>query len=277
MHRDAGIAEHRLGPRRRHRDRGPVRAFDRIAQIPEMAVDLLLLDLEVGDRGLQPGVPVDEPLVLVDQPLPVKADEGPDDGPRQALVHGEALAAPVRRIAEAPHLPDDRPARALLPFPHLGDERRPAHLAAADIGARARQLALDHHLRRDAGMVRARLPQHRLAAHPLEADQRVLDRVVEGVAHVQAAGDVGRRQHDAERLGRGVGTRREQAGVLPRGIDAGLDLCRAVGLVEHGSEEILDELARSGRSAPFLRRNAAVQQSRQPRPPAGLALPPVRP
>ena len=47
------------------------------------------------------------------------------------------------------------------------------------------QLALDHHLRGDAGMVGARLPEHVLAAHALEAAQNVLQRVVERVAHMQ--------------------------------------------------------------------------------------------
>ncbi len=59
------------------------------------------------------------------------------------------------------------------------------------------KLALDHHLRGDAGMVHARLPQHVLAAHALEADQNVLQRVVERVAHMQRAGDVRRRNDDA--------------------------------------------------------------------------------
>jgi hypothetical protein len=56
------------------------------------------------------------------------------------------------------------------------------------------QIALDDELRGNAGMVRARLPQHVLAAHALEAGQRVLQRVVEGMADMQPAGDVGRRE-----------------------------------------------------------------------------------
>ena len=68
-----------------------------------------------------------------------------------------------------------------------------------------RQLALDDHLRGDAGMVRARLPEHVLAAHALEADEDVLERVVQRVADVQRAGDVGRRDDDRERLRPGLG------------------------------------------------------------------------
>ena len=49
----------------------------------------------------------------------------------------------------------------------LLDELLAADVAAMDLPLH--QLALDHHLRGDAGMVHARLPQHVLAAHALEA------------------------------------------------------------------------------------------------------------
>ncbi len=58
-------------------------------------------------------------------------------------------------------------------------------------------LALDHQLGGDAGVVGARLPQHVLAAHALEAAEHVLQRVVEGMPHVQRARHVGRRDDDA--------------------------------------------------------------------------------
>ena len=98
VNRHAGVAEHRLRPRRGDRDEG-LRIFrierlslDRIAEVPEIAVDLLLLDLEVGDRSEELRIPVDEPLVLVDQPFLVERDEHFEHGLRQAFVHGEALA-----------------------------------------------------------------------------------------------------------------------------------------------------------------------------------------
>ena len=62
------------------------------------------------------------------------------------------------------------------------------------------ELALDDHLRGDAGVVGAGLPQRVIAAHAVVARQRVHERVLERVAHVQRAGDVRRRQHDAVRL-----------------------------------------------------------------------------
>ena len=49
----------------------------------------------------------------------------------------------------------------------LLDELLARHVAAVDLAFG--QLALDDHLRGDAGMVHARLPQHVLAAHALEA------------------------------------------------------------------------------------------------------------
>ena len=160
------------------------RALDRIAQVPEVALGLDLHHLEIGDRGLQLRVPVDQPLVLVDQPLAIELDEHLEHGARQPLVHGEALARPVAGGAEALQLVDDRAAALRLPRPDPLDECLAAHLAPARL-LPLHQLALDHHLRGDAGMVGARLPQHVPAAHALEAAQDVLQRVVERMAHMQ--------------------------------------------------------------------------------------------
>ena len=108
-----------------------------------------------------------------------------------------------------------------------------AHVAAAGLLA-LHQLALDHHLGGDAGMVGARLPQHVLAAHALEAAEDVLQGVVERVADMQRAGDVGRRDDDA--IGRGLGAlgpaAAEGAGLLPRRINAALDRSGLIGLID---------------------------------------------
>ena len=52
MHRHGDVAEHGLRPRRRDDDEF-VAAFDRIFDVPEIALDLDLLHFEIGDRGLQ--------------------------------------------------------------------------------------------------------------------------------------------------------------------------------------------------------------------------------
>ena len=67
------------------------------------------------------------------------------------------------------------------------------------------QAAFDHGLRGDAGVVGAGHPEGVVALHAPPADQHVLQGVVEGVAHVQGAGDVRRRDDDAERLAVRVG------------------------------------------------------------------------
>ena len=46
-------------------------------------------------------------------------------------------------------------------------------------------------------MVRARLPEYVLAAHALEPAKDVLQRIVEGVAHMQGTRHIGRGDHDA--------------------------------------------------------------------------------
>jgi hypothetical protein len=59
------------------------------------------------------------------------------------------------------------------------------------------KLTLDDHLRRDTGVIGARLPQGIVTLHAMVANQRIHDRILEGVTHVQAAGHVRWRDHDA--------------------------------------------------------------------------------
>ncbi len=84
-------------------------------------------------------------------------------------------------------------------------------------------------------MVHARLPQHILAAHTLEANQYVLQRIVERMAHMQGARHIRRRDDDGEgfraRLGVGAGT--ESIRLVPCFGDLWFDGCGIVGLLEH--------------------------------------------
>ena len=106
-----------------------------------------------------------------------------------------------------------------------------AHVGALD--ALALELALDHHLGGDAGMVHADHPERVLALQPGVADEDVLERVVERVADMERAGDVGRRDDDGEGLGLGpLGA--EQALLLPMGIPARFDLGGVEGLGQFG-------------------------------------------
>ena len=84
MHRDRGVAEHGFGTGRRDHDKAPRLALDRIADVPQKALGLAAVDLEIGDHRVHLRVPVDQPLVAVDEPLAVQLDEDPADRGGQA-------------------------------------------------------------------------------------------------------------------------------------------------------------------------------------------------
>src|SRR5690606_15535283 len=111
----------------------------------------------------------------------------------------ETLAAPVTRCSETTKLVDDRAAAFALPLPDTLNKGLAPHVTAANVALRLK-LPLDDQLRRNARMIEPRLPEHILAPHALETDQHILQRVVERMAHMQAAGHVWRRNDDAIRL-----------------------------------------------------------------------------
>ena len=176
---------------------------------------------------MQHRVPVHEALAAVDEPFLVQPHECLGYRRRESRIHREPVAAPVDAGAEAPHLPRDHAAGSLLPLPHARHECLAAEVVAGL--ARRVQLPLHHHLRRDAGVVGARLPQRRVTEHAVQTRQRVHDRVLERVAHVQGARHVRRRDND--RIGRTRCARREVAGGLPALVEARLDVLGCVGLV----------------------------------------------
>ncbi len=252
----AGVAQHGLGPGRGDDDE--VARFElgrlagiikgdrmlighavgqRIGEVPIGAVDLLLLDLKVADGGLEMRIPVHQTLVTIDQAVLVQLHEDLPNGGVQPLVQGEAFARPVAGRAQAAQLTHDGPAGFSLPLPHLLDEGVAAHVAAADV-ALGGQLALDDHLGGDARVVGARQPQDGLALHAVIAGQDVLKRVVQGVADVQAARYVRRRNDDRIGVGGAVSglgrARGEQAAVLPLGVDARFGGLGFERLLKHG-------------------------------------------
>ncbi len=108
-------------------------------------------------------------------------------------------------------------------------------------------------------MVRSRLPQRVPPLHALVADEDVLQRVVERVAHVEAAGDVGRRDDDGVGPGADGGTvgagiaAGERAHGLPRRVVFFLDLFRPIGLVQHRRDPFLE--------CPEFRENAPARRT----------------
>jgi hypothetical protein len=185
-----------------------LRADDGIANLPQLSGHVFVLHFEIGDGRAAARAPVHDVLAAIDQAVFIEADEHLAHGARKIFVHGEIFAVPVDGCAEALHLVEDGAAVELFPLPHALDEFFAAQVAA--LLAFFGEMALDHHLRGDAGVVGAGQPERDEAAHAMPAHDDVHLRLVEHVAHVQAAGDVGRRQQQVN-TGRvspsgGVGT-----------------------------------------------------------------------
>ena len=220
MHRDAGVAEHGFRPGRRDRDEPAGQLRHRIADMPQRALGLAALDFEIGDHRVHLRVPIDEPLVAVDQPFAIERDKDAADRGGETRVHREALALPIGRGAEAAQLAGDRAARLLLPLPDALDKPLAAEIALRS--ALLGDLVADDDLGGDAGMIGAGLPQHVAAAHALIADQHILQREGQRMPHMQAAGHVRRRHHD--RIGRlvAVGVGGKRARCFPQRVAARL-------------------------------------------------------
>src|SRR5690349_8446886 len=88
-----------------------------VAHIPQAALPLLVLDLEIAHGGLEVGRPIDQVGTAVDQALVVEPLEGRPHRPREAGVEREPLARPVARGADPPELARDLAAVLGLPLP----------------------------------------------------------------------------------------------------------------------------------------------------------------
>ena len=226
--RDARVAQHGLGPGGGD-DELLVGVLDRVADIPERAGDVLVFDLGVAQGGAALRAPVDDAAALVDQALFIQVAEGLAHGAGADLVHREAAAAPVAGGAHGLLLLDDAVAVLLLPAPDALEELVAPEVVAG-LALLLAQHLLDLDLGRDARVVDAGQPQRGIALHPLVAGQDVLQRRVEGVAHVELARDVGGRHDDGERLLVGVDLPLEVSALHPQVIDLALDLFGIVGL-----------------------------------------------
>ena len=218
------IAQNGLGARRSH-DEVFVRPLDRIAQVVELAVRLLEDHLFVRQRGPGRGIPVDHAHAAVDAPLAVEVAEDLDDPLGADVVHRETGAVPVARSPQLAQLPQNHAAVLLLPLPRVFEELLARERRLLD----AALLELGHHLRlgSDRGVVHTRHPAGIFSLHAGAADQHVLQRIVEHVAHVEHPRHVGRRNDDRigfARIGFGV----EQSVPLPVVVPFLLDLLRSV-------------------------------------------------
>ena len=229
VHGDAGVGRDRLRPR--GGDDQVLAGLlvvvvqHRIPEVPERAGLVIVLDLEVGERGAAVHAPVDDALAAVDEAVLVEVHERLAHGALPRLVHRERLALPVGRGPQPAVLLGDARARAPDEVPHALEERLAADVVPRD--ALGGQLALDERVDGDGGVVDAGQPERVVAEHAVPAHQRVLDGDGERVADVQLTGEVGRRHDHGERPLAAL--RAEGAGLLPRVVDALLHLRGVVG------------------------------------------------
>src|SRR6266480_670358 len=199
--------------------------------MPQRTPRLTVLDLEIRDHRVHYRIPIDQPLVAINQTFPIKLDEDSADRGGRRRIHREAFAPPVGRSSEPAKLAGNRPARLFLPLPNPRDE--PVS-AKALFGASLRDhLVADDDLGGDARMVGTGLPQHIAASHALITHEHILQGKGQRMSHVQAAGDVRRRHHDGiRRLVTGwVGG--ECARAFPQRVPPRLDGGRLISLVQH--------------------------------------------
>ena len=193
---DTGVAEHGLGAR--GGDDDVLLAVDRlgqgIAQMPKVALLILVLRLVVGDGGGAVGAPVDDALTAINQAVMVPVAKDLADRLGVLVIHGEALAVEVDGATHALDLLDDGAAVLVRPIPAGIEELLAPDLQAGN--AFALQLLIHLGLRGDTGVVGTENPAGGATAHAGHANDGVLDGVVRGVTHVQDAGDVGRRDGD---------------------------------------------------------------------------------
>ena len=121
VHGHGGVGRDRLRPRRGDHEVFTRRLVgfveDGVADVPEVAVDVTVLDLEVGERGFRHRIPVDDVFAAVDEAV---VEQPPERlahrtlGPR---VHREDLALPVGGGAELAMLARDAIARTVDELP----------------------------------------------------------------------------------------------------------------------------------------------------------------
>ena len=229
---DGDVGEDRRRPH--GRDRHVARAVrERVADVRERVVDLLRLELEVGERRSVARAPVRDPVVAVDPAASVQVDEPADDRPVVALVHREARARVVERGADTTELRHDRPAVAGEPVLDVRVEALAPEIALAL--PLLRECPPDRRPGRDPRVVVAGLEERVEPAHPVPAHERVLERELEHVADGQRARDVRRRVHDDERLvAARAGAGAVEALGLPCLLPARLDFRRGVAGIHGG-------------------------------------------
>src|SRR6476620_12327259 len=151
MHGDRRIAQHRFWPRGGDHQRSTGIVRERIADVKELPLHVLMFDFNVGQGRQAARTPIDQPFAAIDQSLLVEADKDFDDGFGEPFVHREAQTLPITGLTQLLLLFDDRIAGSGIPLPEPSDESYTPERITRD--AFAQELLFHDVLGRDAGMV----------------------------------------------------------------------------------------------------------------------------
>jgi len=151
--------------------------------MPVMTIDLFLFHFKVRNCCQQFWVPVDQPLIAIDQAILMHIDKDFTDSSRQTIIHGKAFARPIWRRAQRLQLAADRAARLIFPFPDFFNEFFTAQVTA--INTISRQHPFHHHLCGNAGVVHPWLPERVPTTHAVKSDQNILQRKGQRMTNMQ--------------------------------------------------------------------------------------------
>ncbi|RWX47565.1 hypothetical protein H206_06312 [Candidatus Electrothrix aarhusensis] len=167
-----------------------------IAEVIELALGGIVLHLIVRQGGETARAPVDDVVALVDQPFVIEANKDLTHGFGQAIIHSEAFSVPIAGSAHPFELVDNGAALFFLPLPDPLNEFFSAQVMAGCI--LCGQLSLHHVLGGNASMIRAWYPEGVITLHAVVTGQQILESVVQSMANMEHAGNVGRWNHNGK-------------------------------------------------------------------------------
>ena len=190
------IAKHGLGPSRRDGQKGLGIILEAILEIVELAGVILVDDLDVAECGPEHGIPVDDPLTLVDQSLIEQGLEDMGHRPLHPGVEREPLAREIQGQSHRFPLGVDGVRILVLPLPGpLEEPLAPELVLVKTLGP---DLLLHLRLSGDTRMVHRGQIEDIESLEPLVAGDDILLGRILSVTDMELPSHVGRRDNERE-------------------------------------------------------------------------------
>ena len=170
--------------------------YDRIINVPEKSVLILMFYLCIRDGSLAYRTPVDDSGTFVNISFLIQTDKYFLYSLGASFVHCEAFSLPVCRSTEFLQLVDDLSAVLFFPCPRMFKEFFTSDIVFVD--SFFFQFIDNLNLCCDCSMVGSRLPQSFVSLHSLETDQYILHGFIKCMSHMKLAGYVRRRHYDCK-------------------------------------------------------------------------------